>query len=128
MVRNGIPRVCFYFCSTERNSVFFSLPRKGSERNSESMLLFLFHGTEFRVVFSSVEGSEWNSERFLFRRTVGIPSEINICSVNSIYCGIIFLVGNSQPYIGLLETKCCSSDSLRPIALVCYSHIPIVFS
>ncbi len=46
IVRNGIPRVCFYFCSTERNSELFSLPRKGSEGNSES---------------------------FLFRKTAGIP-------------------------------------------------------
>ena len=36
-------------------SDYFSLPRNGSERNSESLLLFLFHGTEFRVVFSSAE-------------------------------------------------------------------------
>ncbi len=34
-VRNRIMGVCFYFCSTERNSDIFSLPRKGSERNSE---------------------------------------------------------------------------------------------
>ncbi len=34
-VRKGIPRVSFYFCSTERNSELFSLPRKVSERNSE---------------------------------------------------------------------------------------------
>jgi hypothetical protein len=46
MVRNGISKVCFYFWSTERNSQLFSLPRKGSKRNSES---------------------------FLFSRTVGIP-------------------------------------------------------
>jgi hypothetical protein len=36
-------------------SDYFSLPRNGSEHNSESLLLFLFHGTEFRVVFSSAE-------------------------------------------------------------------------
>jgi hypothetical protein len=47
--------VCFYFCSMERNSELFSLPRKGSEQNSDGMLLFLFHGTEFRVVLSSAE-------------------------------------------------------------------------
>jgi hypothetical protein len=29
----------FYFCSTERNSELFSLPLKGSERNSKSFLL-----------------------------------------------------------------------------------------
>jgi hypothetical protein len=47
-VWKGIPRVYFYFCSTERNS--------------ESLLLFLVLGTEFRVVFSSGKGSERNSE------------------------------------------------------------------
>ncbi len=56
MVRNGIPRVSLYFCSTERNSELFSLPLKSWEGNSESLLLFRFHGTEFRVVFSSPEG------------------------------------------------------------------------
>ncbi len=33
-----------------------SLPRNGSERNSDSLLQYFFHGTEFRVVFSSAEG------------------------------------------------------------------------
>ncbi len=46
----------FHYGFTERNSELFSLPRNGSERNSESLLLFLFHGTEFRVVFSFAEG------------------------------------------------------------------------
>jgi hypothetical protein len=54
MVWKGIPRVCFYFCSTQRNSDLFSLLQKGSEGNSKSLLLFLFLG--FRVVFSSTEG------------------------------------------------------------------------
>jgi hypothetical protein len=90
MIRNRIPRVSFYFCSTERNSELFSLPRKGSERNSESMLLFLFHGTEFRVVLSSAEGFGTEFRRFLFRGTAGIPSEISICSVYSVFRGIIF--------------------------------------
>ncbi len=118
MVRNGIPRVCFYFCSTERNSELFPLPLKGLEGNSEILLLFQFHGTEFRVVFSSAEGfgrefREFASNfglrdgipscflvrgrvrngipRILFRGTVGILSEITICSVNSVFRGIIFL-------------------------------------
>jgi hypothetical protein len=34
-VRNRIMGVCFYCFSTEQNSELFSLPRKGSERNSE---------------------------------------------------------------------------------------------
>jgi hypothetical protein len=61
VVRNS--ESSFYFCSTERNSELFSLPLKGSERNSES---------------------------FLFRGTAGIPSEIPICSGYSIFRGIIF--------------------------------------
>ncbi len=35
------------------SSEFFSLPRNGSERKSEDLLLFLFQGTEFGVVFSA---------------------------------------------------------------------------
>ncbi len=54
-VRKEIPRVCFYFCSKERHSEL-SLPLKCSEGNSESLLLVLFNGTEFRVIFSSAEG------------------------------------------------------------------------
>jgi hypothetical protein len=77
--------------STEQNSELFSLPRKGSERNSASMLHFLIHGTEFRVVFSSTEGFGTEFREFLFRGTAGIPSEITICSVNSVFRGIIFL-------------------------------------
>ncbi len=83
MVRNGILRVCFYFCSTERNSELFSLQQKGPERDFESLLLFMFHGREFRVV--------------LFRRTARIPSEITICSVDSVFRGIIFLSEISNP-------------------------------
>ena len=45
------------------NSELFSLPGKGSERNSE---------------------------RFLFRGTAGIPSEIPICSGYFIFRGIMF--------------------------------------
>ncbi len=68
----------------------FSLPRRvqsGIPRVTSN----LFHGTEFWIVFSSVDGSELNSESFLFRRTAGIPSEIHICSSYSVFRGIIFL-------------------------------------
>ncbi len=92
MVRNGIPRVCFYFCSTERNSELFSLLLKGSEGNSESLLLFLVRGTEFRVVFSSTEGFGTEFRKFSVpRNSAGIPSAIIICSVFSVFRGIIFL-------------------------------------
>jgi hypothetical protein len=88
---SGIPRVGFHFCSTERNSKLFSLPLNGSEGNSESLLLFLVHGMEFRIVFSSAEGFGTEFREFLFRGTAGIPSEITICSFYSVFRGIIFL-------------------------------------
>jgi hypothetical protein len=98
MLQNGIPRVYLYFCSTERNSESFSLLLKDSERNPESLLLFLLYRSEFRAFFSSAEfqesasifvplyrvpcifffhgnGLERNSERFLFHGTAGIPPE-----------------------------------------------------
>ncbi len=51
----------------------------------------LLPGTEFRVVFSSTEGFGTEFRDFLFRGTTGIPSEITICSVYSVFRGIIFL-------------------------------------
>ncbi len=110
--------IAFYFGSTKRNSELCSLPWNGLERNSENLHLFWFHGTEFRVVFPSAEGlgtELWKFSSFfvprngipscflfrgrvrngirdfLFRGTTGIPSEITICSVYSVFRGIIFL-------------------------------------
>jgi hypothetical protein len=77
MVRNRIPSVCSYFCSTERNSELFSLPQNGSEQNSE-------HFSPLR------NGSERNSVNFLFRGTDGIPPEQTNCSVYSVFREIIF--------------------------------------
>jgi hypothetical protein len=53
-----------------------SLPRNGAERNSDSLFLFLFHGTEFRVVFSSAEGfgTEFREYASNFVPRSGIPS------------------------------------------------------
>ncbi len=56
MIQNGIPRVCSYFCSTVQISKHFSPLQNGSERNSES---------------------------FLFRETARIPQEQTNCSINS---------------------------------------------
>ncbi len=99
MVRNGIPTVCFYFCSTERNTELFSLPRKGSEPNSEIMLLFCFHGTEFQVVFSSAEGfgTEFRevSVSRNSRNSVGNDHLFRLFRLPRNY----FFVGNSQPYL-----------------------------
>ncbi len=74
------------FCSE-----LLSSPRNGSEQHSESLRLFLFHGTEFPAFISSAEGFGTEFRDFLFRRTAGIPSEITICSVYSVFRGIIFL-------------------------------------
>ncbi len=64
------------FCCTERNSELCSLPRNGSERNSENLHIFCFHRTEFRVVFSSAEGfgtELWEFSSIFVPRN-GIPS------------------------------------------------------
>ncbi len=78
-VRKG--RLCFYFCSAERNSELFSLPLKGSER--KTLLLFLFRGTEFRVVFSSTQGFEAEFWEFSVLRNSRNSVAITTCSVNS---------------------------------------------
>ncbi len=70
MVRNRIPSVFFYFCSTARNFELFSL---------------LWNG------------SEWNSESFLFCGTAGIPPEPSNCSVYSIFRGKMFLSEIANP-------------------------------
>jgi hypothetical protein len=105
MVGNRIPSVCLYYCSTKRNSELFSLPRNGSEQNSECLLLILFHGTEFRAVFFSAE--RFGMENFLFRGTAGIPPEQNNCSVYSVFRGIIFLWEIANPST---DRSICSSD------------------
>ncbi len=66
----------FIFCCTERISELCSLPRNGSERNSKKLHLFWFHGTEFRVVFSSAEGfgTELWEFAYIFVPRNGIPS------------------------------------------------------
>jgi hypothetical protein len=112
---------------TEQTECFCT--RHTSYGNSKSLLLFLFHGTEFRVVFSSAEwvqngiprvffclcsmlqnsehfsplrkGSEQNSESFLFRGTHRILSEQTNCSVYSVFRRIIFLSEIANPNCNL---------------------------
>ncbi len=90
MVRNGIPRGYFYFWSTGRNSEFFLFCGRVRNEILIGYFYFLIHGTEFRLVFSSAEGFGTEFREFLFRGTAGIPSEIIICSVYSVFRGIIF--------------------------------------
>ncbi len=91
MVRNGIPRDCFYICSTERNSELFSLPLECSEGNPERLLLIFVQRNGIPSSFSSAEGFGTEFRDFLFRGTAGIPPEITLCSVYSVFRGIIFL-------------------------------------
>ncbi len=51
--------VCIYFGSTEQNSEMFSLLRKGSEQNSESLILFLFHGIQSCVLSVDIIFDIW---------------------------------------------------------------------
>jgi hypothetical protein len=59
----------------ELRDVFTSAEWFG-KRNTESLLLFLFHGTEFRVVFTSAEGFgiEFREFASIFVPQNGIPS------------------------------------------------------
>ncbi len=139
MVQNGIPTVCFYIFSTERNSELFSLPLKDSEGNSESMLQFLYPRKgipscflfrwsvwkgipRVRFYFCSTErnselfslprkGSERNSEVFCSsnsRNSIGNNHLFRLFRLLRNY----FFVGNSQPYLQLsaLPFKPCYSQ------------------
>jgi hypothetical protein len=127
--------IIYIICCTERNTELCSLPWNGSERNSENLHLFWFHGTEFRVVFSSAEGfgtEYWEFASiffpqngipscFLFRRRVrnGIPRfsvpRNNRNSVRNNHLFRLFrlprnyfFVGNSQPYLRLFPFDECA--------------------
>jgi hypothetical protein len=121
VVRKGIPS-CVPRNGSERNSenlhLFWfhgtdselcSLPHKGSEQNYGCLLLFLFHGTELRVIFSSAEGFGTEFRDFLFRGTTGISSEITICSVYSVFRGKIFLSEIPNPRCAVAMRKSWSS-------------------
>ncbi len=94
--RNSDSLFLVLFHGTEFRDV--SLPRKGSEPNSKSMLLFLFHGTEFRVVFSFVEGFGTDFQE------VSVPRNSRNSIGNDHLLRLFrlpqnyFFVGNSQPY------------------------------
>jgi hypothetical protein len=92
--RNGIPS-CVLFRRSVRNRIM------------GVCFYFFVHGTEFRVVFSSAEGFGTEFRDFLFRGTTGIPSEIAICSVYSVFRGIIFLskIPNPITIVTTLQMK-----------------------
>jgi hypothetical protein len=92
--QTAVEQTCFYFCSMEWNSEHFYLPWNGSERNSES---------------------------FLFRGTAEIPSELTICSVYSVFRGIIFLaeIANPNAYLRLYSKR--NMVCMGPCARVDYN-------
>jgi hypothetical protein len=53
--KNKIPLSFVFIFVLGTKFKLFSLSRNSSERNFASLLLFLFHGTEFRAFFSSTE-------------------------------------------------------------------------
>jgi hypothetical protein len=73
----------------------FSLLQIGSEENSESLLLFLFQGTEFQAFFSSAEccGTEF--------REFSVPQQLVLeqtnCSAYSVFRRINFLSEIANP-------------------------------
>ncbi len=89
-------RSLLLFCFTGQDfRVVFSSENRW-EQNSESLLLFLFHGIPSCFLFRT-NGSELNSENFLFCETDGIPSEKLFAS--SIPSSVeLFFVGKFQPY------------------------------
>jgi hypothetical protein len=125
MVRNGMPRVCFSVCSTERSPscfLFFGIVRNGIPRVG----FFFFYGTEFRAFFSSAEwfGTEFrelilflfhctefrgffsSAKRFgtEFREFPNLWNSRNSAGTNQLFHNILssaenFFVGNCQPYL-----------------------------
>ncbi len=119
LIYSNSPRLVFLypaaFCSTQNG-----IP---SCFSSDSLFLFLFHGTEFRIVLLPRKGSERNSERFLFRGTAGIQSEMIICCVYSVFHRIIFLseITNPSHYYLLLVFP----SVLMSLLLLVYPAVPV---
>ncbi len=118
-VRNGILRVCFYFGSTERNSELGSLPQRGLEQNYGSLLIFLFHGTEFLVFFFSAEGFGTEFRGISVPRNNWNSVGITIFSVYSVFRGIIFLSENSEPYLGNYFSNLFHTVLVVPLIYYC---------
>jgi hypothetical protein len=126
-------------------SEVFSLPWNGWERNSENLLLFLFHGTEIPSCFSSAEGSEGNSESllwFLFHRTEfrvvfssaeGFGTEFRewnsigktISSVYPVFRGITFLSEIPNPRQLVTLTPAVLQLSTIPVVARVVISLPI---
>ncbi len=109
MVWNGFSSVFSSENSSEWNSEFFFF-QKWFETEFRSFLLWKWFGKEFqgfiiRKLFGTEfqgfslprNGSEWNSEVFLFRETGGIPMELPSVPSCLVFRGIIFLSENGNP-------------------------------
>ncbi len=99
MVRNGIPKICIYL--VPRYGIPSCVLFRRRVRNRIMGVYFYFCSSErnSEVVFSSAEGFGTEFRDFLFPGITGIPSEITICSVYSVFRGIIFLseIPNPSP-------------------------------
>jgi hypothetical protein len=84
-----------FFCCFEFRAVFSSMEWFGTE--FQVFVSILFHGTEFQAFFSYAERFGMNSDRFMFRRTAGIPTEQTSYSIYSVFGGIIFLSKIANP-------------------------------
>ncbi len=87
----------FLFQKTELWACF--RPRNALEIFFESLLLFLFHGTEFRIFSLPRNASEWNFGEFSVQRNSWNSVGTNHLFVYSIYWGIICLSEISNPNI-----------------------------
>jgi len=96
LVRNEISRVCFNFCSAERNSEHFSLPRNCSERNSAE---------------------------FLFFGIAGIPSEWTNCSVYSVFRGMIFLSQIANPTYFMAGLFCIHINCVWFMTIISFIYL-----
>ncbi len=103
-----ISKVCSYFCSTEPNSELFSFPRNDPERNSESLVLFLFHITEFRAFFSSAGwfGMEFREFASIFSRGTEFRAFFSIPNPNPVFVSVTLVPdGRCQSSIKLFSYR-----------------------
>ncbi len=107
------------------------LPRNASEPNSESLLLFLFHGTEFLAFFSSAELFGTEFREFSVLRNSRNSAGTNQLFVYSVFRGIIFLseIANpsydSFPGLTMNSLTSCSEKPVcwDPACSLCYDPL-----
>jgi hypothetical protein len=98
LIRNGIPSFFSSENSSEQNSEVSS-SENGLKRNSK-VLSFKNGFEQISKGFSlQRNGSEWNSEVFLFRETGRIPTELPPVLSCFVFRGLIYLSENGNPTV-----------------------------